>query len=433
MVFARADGTILDHPDLLLAGVGGGDPRTVREDELVPLPRGSDLFTLPGRRPVGIEPGSGRVVVWDGDGEEVFGVAAFLAPAWTMYLHPAYRALPGAPALPLYAYATLGFADGRFWSAGERVDRDIRQDPWRFDAGTVERRVRERLAVCGDNLIVSSLRRCALDYHCRAAQNYFLDRHEAPIPTSIACNSRCLGCISLQPDGTFPASHERIRRAPTPDEIAGMACGHIARVPEGVVSYGQGCEGEPLMHGELLVESTRRIRERTDRGTVNLNTNGSRPEVVDAMCAAGLDSIRVSLNSVRAPQYDAYYRPVKYSLDEVCESLRAVRRRGGHRSINYLVFPGVTDTDEELDALSAFVEDVDLEMIQMRNLNIDPDLYRGELPAGSVREGMGIGVFMRRLRERFPHLRYGYFNPSKETYARWRSMRPSARQSHNSR
>ena len=137
-----------------------------------------------------------------------------------MYLHPAYRALPGAPSLPLYAYAALGFADGRFWTAGARVDDDIRQDPWRFDIETVRGRVERRLGDEGGNLVIDSLRRCALDYHCRAAQNYFLDRHEAPIPTSIACNSRCLGCISLQPDGSFPASHERIRRAPTPDEDA---------------------------------------------------------------------------------------------------------------------------------------------------------------------------------------------------------------------
>ena len=98
MVFARPDGSILDHPRLLLAGVGGGTPRPVRDDELVPLPRGSDLFLLPGRRPIGFDPGSGAEIEHDEDG--VSAVAAFLAPAWTMYLHPAYRTLADAPALP---------------------------------------------------------------------------------------------------------------------------------------------------------------------------------------------------------------------------------------------------------------------------------------------------------------------------------------------
>ncbi len=423
MVFARPDGSILDHPELLLAGVGGGSPRAVRDDELVPLPRGSDLFTLPGRKPVGIDPGSGKPVVWDGDGEPVCGVAAFLAPAWTLYLHPAYRSDERSPTLPLYAYSALGFADGRFWVTGTRVDADVRQDPWRFDVPQIEARVETRLAELPDNLVVGGLRRCALTYHCRAAQNYFLDRHEAPLPTSIGCNSRCLGCISLQADGTFPASHERLRRAPTPEEIADVAIGHLERVPQGVVSYGQGCEGEPLIGGRLLVDATRLIRERIPNGTINLNTNASLPDVVEQLCEAGLDSMRVSMNSPREDVYDAYYRPQHYRFADVVESLKRAQRHARYRAINYLVFPGVTDTEPELEALIEFVAETDLDMIQMRNLNIDPELYARSLPAGTYREGMGLRAFMERLRERFPHLRYGYFNPPKEAYARFRAER----------
>jgi len=420
MVFARTDGAILDHPVLQLAGVGGGAPRPVRADELVPLPRGSDLYLLPMRRPIGIDPASGEAVEWDGDGADVCGVAAFLAPAWTMFLHPAYRTLPGAPDLPLYAYGAVGFAAGRFWATGVRVDADVRQDPWRFDPERVRQRVSQRLQELPDNLVVQSLQRCALEYQCRAAQNYFLGRHEAPIPTSIVCNSRCLGCISLQPDGTFPASHERLRRSPSPPDVADMALDHLARVRGAVVSFGQGCEGEPLLERDLLPASIRLIRAHTPDGTINLNTNGSLPDVVDAMCAAGLDAIRVSMNSAQVPVYDAYYRPHRYRFADVVETLRVMRRWGRYRSINYLVFPGVTDTEPELDAFCDFVAETDLDLVQMRNLNIDPELYRRSLPAGSVREGMGIARFMRRLRERFPQLRFGYFNPRKETYASWR-------------
>ena len=421
MVFARADGSIIDHPRLLVAGVGGGDARPVRSDELIPLPQGSDLFLLPGRRPVGVDPASQAAAEWAGDGEPVSAVAAFLAPAWTMFLHPAYRTLPEAPPLPLFAYSAVGFADGQFWATGTRVDDDIRQDPWRFDTRRVKRQARRRLAEMPGNLVVQQLEHCALQYNCRAAQNFFIGRHEAPIPTSVACNSKCIGCISLQPDGEFRASHDRIRRAPTPDEIADLAVGHIERVPDGVVSFGQGCEGEPLLGRELLPTAIMRIRERTSAGTINANTNGSLPGVVEAMCHAGLDAIRVSMNSARDDVYTAYYRPRKYTFDDVRETLRVMKRHGRFRSINYLVFPGLTDTEEELDAISSFVEDADLDLIQMRNLNIDPELYRERLPAGSIRDGFGIGEFMRRLQERFPRLHFGYFNPSKETYARWRT------------
>jgi pyruvate-formate lyase-activating enzyme len=414
---------VLDHPHLLLAGVGGSEPRAVREDELIALPRGSDMFSLPGRRPVGIDPDSGQAQVWDGDGEEVFGVAAFLAPAWTLFLHPAYNTLKNAPALPLYAYGAVGFADDQFWATGVRVDEDIRQDPWRFDLRRLRRQVKQRLADLPGNPVAASLERCALEYNCRAAQNYFIARHEAPLPTSASCNSRCLGCISLQPDGQFPASHERVRGRLSATDVATVALDHIQRVPDGVVSFGQGCEGEPLMAGDLLVDTVKEIRRQTESGTINLNTNGSLPEVVARMCTAGLNALRVSINSVRRPIYDAYYRPVDYELEDVFQSLRVMRDHGGLRAINYLVFPGVTDTDEELAALGEFIKDVDLEMIQMRNLNIDPEVYRRQLPAGSVREGMGMGRFMKRLQERFAHLRFGYFNPSRETYEPWRRER----------
>ena len=419
MVYAEPDGSILDHPDLLMAGIGGGDPRPPRPDEVVELPRGSDLFLLPERAPLGFDPDTGELVEFEREG--VSAVAGFLAPAWTLFLHPAYRTREAAPTLPLFAYAAVGFADDRFWATGIRVDADVRQDPWRFDDRRLRKQVARRMERDADNAVIVQLERCATEYNCRAAQNFFIGRHEAPLPTSVTCNSRCIGCISLQPDGSFRASHERVKRPPRPDEVADVAVSHIEKVPDGVVSFGQGCEGEPLLAGELLPESIRRIRARTSSGTINVNTNGSLPGVIEEMCEAGLDAIRVSLNSPRVALYDAYYRPANYAFEDVLESLRVMRRHDRYRSINYLVFPGVTDTEEELEAMIDFVEETDLDLIQMRNLNIDPELYATILPEGSVHEGMGIGVFMERLRERFAHLQYGYFNPSKETYARWRS------------
>ena len=423
LVYARADGTILDHPRLEMLAVGGGEPRPPRPEELIPLPEGSDLFLLPGRAPLGRDPESGAIEAFEGEDEEVVAVAAFLAPAWTLFLHPAFRTREEAPTLPLFAYGSVGFADDRFWSTGVRVDADPRQDPWRFDDNRLRKQVTRRLEDHSENAVVRQLEHCALEYNCRAAQNFFIGRHEAPLPTSVTCNSRCVGCISLQSDGSFRASHDRLRRAPSAREIADTALSHLERVPDGVVSFGQGCEGEPLLGGELLPESIRLIREATPRGTVNINTNGSLPSVVEAMCEAGLDAIRVSLNSPRRAIYEAYYRPANYDWEDVVESLQVMKRHDRFRSINYLVFPGVTDTEEELEAMFEFVARTDLELVQMRNLNIDPELYAELLPDGSVHEGMGIARFMDRLRERFPHLQYGYFNPTRELYAKWRERR----------
>ena len=428
MVFADASGTIYDHPALEMAGVDGGTPVPVAVSDLIALPRGSDLFVLPGRAPIGIDPTTGDAVEYRGEGDVnggasgVTAVAAFLAPAHTLSHLPAYAPHPFAAALPLFAYAAVGFLDGEFVAAGLRVDPDPRQDPWRFDRRRLEKQVEQRMteaAAAGGNRLVEQLERCALTYGCRAAQNYFIGRHEAPLPTSVTCNAQCVGCISLQTDGQFRASHDRLDRPPTPEEVAAVALEHIGKVPEAIVSFGQGCEGEPLLGGDLLIDSTRLIRAATGAGTIHLNSNASKPDVVDELAAAGLDSLRVSMNSARPEIYAAYYRPHKYGFEDVRASMAAMKRRGRFLSINYLVFPGVTDTEAEAAALEDLIAATDLDLVQMRNLNIDPEAYVACLPAGTVEPGFGIQRLMARLHRRFPRLRFGYFNPPKERFAAW--------------
>jgi Pyruvate-formate lyase-activating enzyme len=65
--------------------------------------------------------------------------------------------------------------------------------------------------------------------------------------------------------------------------------------------------------------------------------------------------MRVSLNSARAALYERYYRPSGYAFADVCASIRAARSKGIWVSLNLLFFPGVTDTEEELDALARLV------------------------------------------------------------------------------
>ena len=89
----------------------------------------------------------------------------------------------------------------------------------------------------------------------------------------------------------------------------------------------------------------------TSRGTINFNSNASIPDAIDKLAEAGVESIRVSLNSVREESYNAYYRPNGYCFADVMESVRRARANGLYTMLNYLVFPGVTDQRAEVEGL----------------------------------------------------------------------------------
>ncbi len=412
LLASDGQGTVIEVPGAELVGASGNVFEDLADDDLMPLPAGSEIFELAGRAPVGLFAGSGEIrEAGHPDGRELLAVAAFLPPAYTITRFAAFERREGAPVLPLFAYAPVGWKDGGYVTTAVRVDDDIRQDPDRFDEEAIERGAWDLLAGKGRNRLVRHLvETCALTYGCPAARNYVLGRWEMPVPTSPGCNARCIGCISCQPDGTFQSTQERIGFTPSPAEIVEAAVGHIQHAERPVVSFGQGCEGEPLLAARVIEQAIRGIREATDEGTINLNTNASLPRAVERLFRSGLTSMRVSMNSARPGMYDRYYRPAGYSFGDVLESIRAAKDRGGFVTVNYLVFPGLSDQPSEIEAMSNLVEAHGIDMVQWRNLNIDPDLYWDTLECPDE-PGVGIAATMEIFRNRFPKLRHGYFNP----------------------
>jgi pyruvate-formate lyase-activating enzyme len=416
LVFADPSGQILDLPDLEAVGSSAGRWVRPEPEDWIPLPPGSELFLLPGRTPVGYDSRSRRYrLLEDTPLGTVTAVAAFSAPAHTQLYSAAYRAGKRAPVLPLFAYGAVGWREDGFVTTAVRIDPDPRQDIDRFDGAEIRKRAERRLSECPENRLLQHLGGCALSSGCPAARNLFMDRWEAPLPTSPSCNADCLGCISLQQDSPVCATQERIRFVPTAEEICGVAVPHLQAAPKAVVSFGQGCEGEPLLQARTIERAVREIRRVTGRGTINMNTNGSLPGAVEALAHAGLDSIRVSLSSARSEYYERYYKPRGYGLAELKRSIRAMKAAGGFASLNYFVLPGFSDEPEEAEALSRFVEETGVDLIQMRNFNIDPEWYLGHIghrPSGQPQaRAMGVRTLMRRLGERFPSLRFGYYNP----------------------
>ena len=416
LLFANSRGEILDYGGLRMAGSSAGRFFQPDPDDLIELPPGSELFTLPGRLPVGIEADSGEPALLADNpyepGDSIQAVAAFMAPAHTAIYTAAFQTREAHLAvLPLFAYTAVGWGEGRFWVAGFRSDPDVRQDADQFDQRVLTERTQRQLRRHPDNRLVQHLGKCCLTYGCPAARNYFLGRWEAPLPCSPVCNAACVGCISLQPSGCCPSTQDRITFVPTPREIAEIAVDHLERAPQPIVSFGQGCEGEPLLQAPVMEAAIRLIRARTTRGTINLNTNGSLPEAVDRLASAGLDSIRISLNSARPEKHRLYYRPRGFSLADVRESIAVMKRHGRHVSLNYFILPGCTDDPAEFAALCELVATCRPDFIQLRNLNMDPEHYLRVIEHTPAGPPLGIRTWLTRLRQEHPALRFGYFNP----------------------
>ncbi len=412
LLYSDGNGTIFEDTSLYATGRSGWDAIPVPNEEWIKLPEGGALYELPGRKGIGIDVHTGEMRLC----EKGWAVAAFIPPAHTGLYLAAYETGINAPTLPLFCYTAAAWFNNEFFVPAIRIETDIRQESVGYDQDKIEAGTSFLLNAYPNNRLVKHLmENCCQTYNCPAARNLALGRWECPVPTSPACNANCIGCISFQPqEESIISTQDRLTFKPTAEEIVEFTVPHLQTAPFPIVSFGQGCEGEPLLMWETIAEAIREIRKHTYKGSININTNGSKPEAVKALCEAGLSSIRVSTNSVRKHIYEAYYRPNNYVFEDLKESIKVVRSYGGWASINYFVFPGMTDSVEEYEALRKFILDTGLTMIQWRNFNIDPDWYLGKIGASDTGESLGIKQLMELIKDEFPSLKFGYFNPPTE-------------------
>ena len=414
MLYADANGQVYDHPYYHMVGFSGPAPAVLQAGDLIPITEFSKLFYIPDCPPIGLDPQTGECKIvseieLDGGVTKCHAVAAFLEPGLVRSHLPAVDYRPKSYILPMWAYTAAGFKNERCWAAGFRIEYNHKWDPRNYDDMDLVPAIREFKRGHPSGPLVEHLANCAIENHCFAAKNLFLKRWEAPLPLSKGCNAACLGCLSLQPDLSCEPSHHRISFRPSQKEIVALAVDHLNHAPEAIVSFGQGCEGEPLTEYRLMADSIKEIRDQTQRGTINLNTNGSWPERIRLLAQNGLDSIRISLNSARPAFYRAYYRPKSYDFEDVAAAIALSREMGLYTMVNYLVFPGVTDQEEEIHALRGLIRKTGINFIHLKNLNVDPQLYLEKMPQARS-PSIGIKKMVAILKEEFPDIAFGYFN-----------------------
>jgi pyruvate-formate lyase-activating enzyme len=191
-------------------------------------------------------------------------------------------------------------------------------------------------------------------------------------------------------------------------EVVELAVHHLQDAEDGIISFGQGCEGDPSMQADLIAEAIKEIRRQTNNGTINMNTNVGNTEGIKKIIDAGIDSLRVSLNSGTDAVYNAYYRPVNYTLDNVRQSLRYAADNGVYTYLNLLTFPGINDCSDEVESLLNLVQENDVKAIQVRNLNIDPETMKPIIEL-LKEEPLGVPAFLNILAEELPDVAIGNY------------------------
>jgi len=84
-------------------------------------------------------------------------------------------------------------------------------------------------------------------------------------------------------------------------------------------------------------------------------------------------------------------------------------------SVNLLTFPGFSDCEEEVEALIGFIRRTKIDMLQLKNLNIDPKVY---FNGNFLKEARPMGMLnmLEVIKHKFPGLKISYFNIPKEEF-----------------
>jgi pyruvate-formate lyase-activating enzyme len=405
LLYVTPDGEIEEEPRLQALSFGG---QPIEETDLIPLPDGVSLSMMPDRLAVGMKRSGAHQVIPQSRG---WAVAALLPIGYTRTLLPAYEKVPDTEPLPFFGYSAVASINGRLFVAAVETDNPDKWHPDAFNRKKLERLVKKKQEAFPENRVIGQHAHCALDYSCPTASNLFFERWEMAVAVSPACNALCVGCISQQEEEDLVSPQDRLTFVPTVDEIVEVSLPHLEKAEDAIVSFGQGCEGDPLLQWPRIEKAIKALRAQTNKGVININSNASKPRWVKKLYDAGLDTIRVSTISGHPETYTAYYRPRGYTFEDVKESLKLAREAGVYSSINLLCFPGMIDREREVEALLSFIRETGLRLIQLRNLNIDPEVLLPRMPAlDSMGKALGMTKLLEILRDEVPEVELGNFS-----------------------
>ena len=249
LVYCTPAGEIREEPRLRALAF---DNQPLESSDLIPLPDGVTLSMMPDRLAIGEKRSGERQVI---DISRGWAAAALLPIGYTRTVLPAYEKVPNTEPLPFFGYSAVAGMNGRLYVAALQTDDPHKWHPRAFNKRVLHRLVQKKQAELPENRIVAQHAHCALDYSCPTASNLFFGRWEMAIAVSPGCNARCIGCISKQEEEDLISPQDRLTFIPTVEEILEVALPHLDQAEDAIVSFGQGCEGEPLLQWRRIEQT----------------------------------------------------------------------------------------------------------------------------------------------------------------------------------
>lgn len=366
--------------------------------DAIPLPAGTDVVPLPTRPAIGLDR-SGRPREL---GPGRWGAAAIVPLGYLRTGLPAYAEDAEDSPLRPRAYAAVGAdANGDLVTSATLLDAEAATVDGR-SAPDLPARITATQRDLPSSRVLRQLARCAKEYRCRAAANAFLREHDCALPVAARANEQPPDALVLRDDAdaspTEPAAFK-----PTSGDLADVASRHLDGGGT-LVAFGRACEGEPLLEVRVVDAAITGIRERTRRGTVHLETNGSSPIALRRLCDAGLDSVAVRVVSARAETYESLHHPDGFRFADIRAAIANVVGANASLTLRVPTLPGLTDRAPELDALVGLAGELpDGSSLVLGNLAADP--RRALRIAQQTGPVLGMRGLLERLRTDASHLR----------------------------
>lgn len=165
---------------------------------------------------------------------------------------------------------------------------------------------------------------------------------------------------------------------------------------------------ENRSHAQLIANMIVDIRKSSDRGFIQIDSNAATSEIASIWCEAGMDRIRIWVNSAQENFYNRFYAQHGFTFPDLQETLAVVAKSKREAELAYLIFPGLTDHPDELSAFTTLIKTSKPTQIVLDNLRTDPDWYMDELRLFHLsRNQIGIPGWVKNVKKAHPDIYIG--------------------------